>query len=173
MYLKSQLNFCFNFNFSGICFIFNFNFNFSGMVAVCAGCDSYYPWNALIVSSGSGFVYLVKTNLKHVFVFCFVCFFNAFQGVEARIHLFGKFLFEKCFFFFLLCIFNMCLPRVWRPDLFIWWNIFENIFSFFFVFPRGPFFFTCTIESIDYQPGICVLLGVCEKLTGGTQKLAI
>ena len=75
MYLKSQLNFCFNFNFSGICFIFNFNFNFSGMVAVCAGCDSYYPWNALIVSSGSGFVYLVKKNLKHVFCFA-LCVVN-------------------------------------------------------------------------------------------------
>jgi len=37
---------------------------FSGMVSVCAGCDSYYPWSAAIVSSISGLVYLIFSHLS-------------------------------------------------------------------------------------------------------------
>ncbi len=32
------------------------------MVSICAGCDSYYPWSAAIVSSISGVVYLVSIS---------------------------------------------------------------------------------------------------------------
>ena len=30
---------------------------------MCAGCDSYHPWSAVIVSSISGLVYIIFSNL--------------------------------------------------------------------------------------------------------------
>ena len=39
------------------------NILLSGMVAVCAGCDAYYPWVAAALGSLSGVVYLLASLL--------------------------------------------------------------------------------------------------------------